>query len=62
LVDITNKRAVPGALRLLFEHKTNKTTRGYKRQESGLYPTIYFTFIWNNDTPPYAHCVRFEYV
>jgi len=46
---------VPNFMRYFW---TNKHKIWWKRDA---FPTIlsYYTFVLNNDTPPYAHCVRF---
>jgi len=38
------------------EQQTNKQTNAKKTEENEMPFPLY---IWNNDTPPYAHCVRF---
>jgi len=41
-----------------FDSKLQQTNTK-KRTKTRCLPIIYFTFVWNNDTPRYAHCVRF---
>jgi len=38
----------------------NKQTQKLTKRDA--FPIIlsHFTFAWNNDTPPYTHCVRFD--
>jgi len=39
----------------------SKQTQKKNGRKRDAFPIIlsHFTFAWNNDTPPYAHCVRF---